>query len=237
MESRIEGLDAGADDYISKPFDERELLARVRNLLRSHAAEQQLALLNHQLQEQKQQLETVNQALQYLATYDDLTGVKNRRCFNEYLDTEWRRLAREEAPLSLIMCDIDYFKLYNDTYGHQAGDECLRQVASVLRRSLKRPADLVARYGGEEFVVVLPNTELQGAASIAELIRAEVQGLQIIHAKSAVSEYVTLRSRGVACCIPSPMAHPDTLIAIADECLYSAKNSGRDRVSVATFPG
>jgi len=236
MESRIEGLDAGADDYISKPFDERELLARVRNLLRSHAAEQQLALLNHQLQEQKQQLETVNQALQYLATYDDLTGVKNRRCFNEYLDTEWRRLAREEAPLSLIMCDIDYFKLYNDTYGHQAGDECLRQVASVLRRSLKRPADLVARYGGEEFVVVLPNTELQGAASIAELIRAEVQGLQIIHAKSAVSEYVTL-SLGVACCIPSPMAHPDTLIAIADECLYSAKNSGRDRVSVATFPG
>ena len=236
MESRIEGLDAGADDYISKPFDERELLARVRNLLRSHAAEQQLALLNHQLQEQKQQLETVNQALQYLATYDDLTGVKNRRCFNEYLDTEWRRLAREEAPLSLIMCDIDYFKLYNDTYGHQAGDECLRQVASVLRRSLKRPADLVARYGGEEFVVVLPNTDIEGAARVAEFIRAEVQGLQIIHSKSAVSQYVTL-SLGVACCIPAPHKLPETLIAIADEYLYRAKNQGRDRVSVATFPG
>ena len=236
MEARIESLDAGADDYISKPCDERELLARVRNLLRSHAAEQQLALLNRQLQEQKQQLETVNQALQYLATYDSLTELKNRRCLNEYLDTEWRRLAREEAPLSLIMCDIDYFKLYNDTYGHQAGDECLRQVASVLRSSLKRPADLVARYGGEEFVVVLPNTDIQGAASIAELIRAEVHGLQIIHPKSAVSEYVTL-SLGVACCIPEPMSQPETLIAIADEYLYRAKNQGRDRVSVATFQG
>ena len=236
MEARIESLDAGADDYISKPCDERELLARVRNLLRSHAAEQQLALLNRQLQEQKQQLETANQALQYLATYDDLTELKNRRCLNEYLDTEWRRLAREEAPLSLIMCDIDYFKLYNDTYGHQAGDECLRQVAGVLRSSLKRPADLVARYGGEEFVVVLPNTDIEGATRVAEFIRAEVQGLQIIHPKSAVSEYVTL-SLGVACCIPAPHKPPETLIAIADEYLYRAKNSGRDRVSVATFQG
>jgi diguanylate cyclase (GGDEF)-like protein/PAS domain S-box-containing protein len=230
MEARIESLDAGADDYISKPCDERELLARVRNLLRSHAAEQQLVALNRQLQQQKQQLETVNLALQYLATYDSLTEVKNRRCFNEYLDTEWRRLAREEATLSLIMCDIDYFKLYNDTYGHQAGDECLRQVASVLRSAVKRPADLVARYGGEEFVVVLPNTDIQGAALVAEFIREGVRGLQIVHAKSAVCEYVTL-SLGVACCIPAPMSQPGTLIAIADEALYRAKKTGRDRVS------
>lgn len=236
MESRIESLDAGADDYISKPFDERELLARVRNLLRSHAAEQQLALLNRQLQQQKQQLETVNRALQYLATYDSLTEVKNRRSFNEYLDTEWRRLAREEAPLSLIMCDIDYFKLYNDTYGHQAGDECLRQVAAVLQHSVKRSADLVARYGGEEFALVLPNTDIQGAACVAELIGQKVRGLQIVHAKSAVSEYVTL-SLGVACCIPAPMSQPGALIAIADEALYRAKAAGRDRVSVAAFEG
>ena len=236
MEARIESLDAGADDYISKPFDERELLARVRNLLRSHAAEQQLVVLNRQLQQQKQQLETVNQALEYLATYDSLTEVKNRRCFNEYLDTEWWRLAREEAALSLIMCDIDYFKLYNDTYGHQAGDECLRQVASVLRSAVKRPADLVARYGGEEFAVVLPNTDIEGAVRVAEFIRAEVRGLQIVHAKSVVCEYVTL-SLGVACCIPLPMSLPGTLIAIADEELYRAKKTGRDRVSIATFQG
>ncbi len=236
MESRIESLDAGADDYISKPFDERELLARVRNLLRSHAAEQQLVVLNRQLQQQKQQLETVNKALEYLAAYDNLTEVKNRRCFNEYLDTEWRRLAREEAPLSLIMCDIDYFKLYNDTYGHQAGDECLRQVASVLRSAVKRPADLVARYGGEEFAVVLPNTDLEGAARVAEFIRAEVLGLQIVHAKSVVCKYVTL-SLGVACCIPLPMSLPGTLIAIADKALYRSKQTGRDRVSTAIFNG
>jgi len=236
MESRIESLDAGADDYIAKPFDERELLARVRNLLRSHSAEQQLALLNRQLQQQKQQLESVNRALQYLATYDSLTEVKNRHSFNQYLDTEWRRLAREEAPLSLIMCDIDYFKLYNDTYGHQAGDECLRQVAAVLQHSVKRAADLVARYGGEEFVVVLPNTDIEGATCVAEMIAQQVRALQIVHAKSAVSEYVTL-SLGVACCIPAPQSEPDGLIALADESLYRAKASGRDRVSVATFQG
>ena len=236
MEARIESLDAGADDYISKPFDERELLARVRNLLRTHAAEQQLTVLNRQLQQQKQQLEKANQALQYLATYDSLTEVRNRRFFNDYMDTEWRRLAREEAPLSLIMCDIDYFKFYNDTYGHQVGDECLRQVAQVLQRSVKRPADLVARYGGEEFAVVLPNTDIQGAASVAEIIGQQVRGLRIVHAKSAVSEYVTL-SLGVACCIPAPMSQPGTLIAIADESLYRAKKAGRDRVSVATFLG
>jgi diguanylate cyclase (GGDEF)-like protein len=134
------------------------------------------------------------------------------------------------------MCDIDYFKLYNDTYGHQPGDECLRQVAQVLQCSVKRSADLVARYGGEEFAVVLPNTDIEGAACVAERIAQQVRDLQIPHAQSGVSEYVTL-SLGVACCIPAPMSQPATLIAIADESLYRAKAAGRDRVSVAAFLG
>ncbi len=176
-------------------------------------------------------LQTANDELNRLATLDSLTQVANRRRFDEYLEQEWRRLAREKAYLSLILCDIDYFKAYNDTYGHQAGDHCLREVAGAIRVSLKRPADLVARYGGEEFAVVLPNTDTTGALHIAEEIRARLKELQILHPHSTVSNYVTL-SLGAASLIPNHQFCSAELIKAADDALYQAKSEGRDRCNL-----
>ncbi|MFA9202275.1 MAG: diguanylate cyclase domain-containing protein, partial [Candidatus Nanopelagicaceae bacterium] len=136
-------------------------------------------------------LQTANQKLQKLAILDGLTGIANRRYFDLVLDKEWQRLAREQQPLSLILCDIDYFKAYNDTYGHQQGDRCLKQVAQILQQSTRRPADLVARYGGEEFAIILPNTDLQGALFIAKNIKQELAQKQLPHSQSSVSQYVT----------------------------------------------
>lgn len=198
------------------------------DLLKSLATQVAIAIQQSSLVEQ---LEAANQELERLASVDGLTQVANRRRFDEYLNTEWRRLAREQKPLSLILCDIDYFKRYNDTYGHLAGDDCLQQVASVLRQALRRPTDLVARYGGEEFAIILPNMDARGAASIAEAIRLGVRQLQIPHAQSLSSTYVTL-SLGIACKIPTPDISPQQLIATADQGLYQAKAQGRDRVIV-----
>lgn len=175
-----------------------------------------------------QQLEVANQELKRLATLDGLTQLANRRRFDEYLEQEWRRLAREHQPLSLILGDVDFFKLYNDTYGHQAGDEALKQVAAVLRRTAKRPADLVARYGGEEFAVVLPNTNKHGALYIAECIHKAVKVLRLVHAGSSVSPYVTI-SLGVASVIPRLNSSAAALLAAADTALYQAKAAGRNR--------
>jgi diguanylate cyclase (GGDEF)-like protein len=176
-----------------------------------------------------QQLEVANQELKRLATLDGLTGLANRRRFDEYIEQEWQRLAREQEPLSLILCDIDFFKLYNDTYGHQAGDDCLKQVATALRHSVKRPADLVARYGGEEFAVILPHTTAAGALCLAKSIHQQVRQLRLAHPGSTVSQYVTL-SLGVAGLIPCSGVTPAKLIAAADAALYEAKTTGRDRV-------
>ncbi|HHP7229356.1 MAG TPA: diguanylate cyclase domain-containing protein [Xenococcaceae cyanobacterium] len=175
------------------------------------------------------QLEQANQELARLAVVDALTGLANRRKFDEYLQSEWLRLAREQAPLALILCDIDHFKLYNDTYGHQAGDRCLRQVAQAIKKAVKRSSDLVARYGGEELAVILPHTNLQGANQLAQQIRLQVQALQIPHIASPVDLYVTL-SLGVAGGIPAYHDSPQDLIAIADSNLYKAKELGRNRV-------
>ena len=196
------------------------------DLLKSLATQVAIAIQQSLLFEQ---LEIANQKLQRLACVDGLTQVANRRRFDEYLEAEWQRLAREEKPLSLILCDLDYFKVYNDTYGHLAGDFCLQQVGRVLRQALKRPADLVARYGGEEFAAILPNTDARGAVFVAETIREGVQGLKISHARSLVNQYVTL-SLGVASFVPTLNASPAKLIAQADEALYRAKAAGRDRV-------
>lgn len=176
------------------------------------------------------QLEKANQELQRLATADGLTKVANRRRFDEYLDSKWHE-CREQVPLSLIMCDIDCFKSYNDTYGHLGGDACLQQVAQAISFSVKRSADLVARYGGEEFAVILPNTPAASAVSVAEQIRINVKALQIPHIKSCVMPYVTI-SLGVATMVPDSESTSASLIAAADRALYQTKAFGRDRVSV-----
>jgi diguanylate cyclase (GGDEF)-like protein/PAS domain S-box-containing protein len=178
-----------------------------------------------------QQLEAANQQLNRLATLDGLTQLANRRRFDQYLEQEWRRLTRESQPLSLILCDVDFFKLYNDTYGHQAGDEALKQVAAALGSAVKRPADLVARYGGEEFALVLPNTHQEGALHIAESIHKAIKLLKLVHRSSSVNSYLTL-SIGVACVIPRPDTSATALVAAADAGLYQAKGTGRDRTVV-----
>ena len=173
-------------------------------------------------------LEKANRELQRLSVLDGLTQVANRRRFDEALNEEWQRLSRERAPLSLIFCDIDYFKLYNDTYGHQAGDDCLRAVADTINANCQRPGDFVARYGGEEFIVILPNTEAEGAVHLAEDIREEIERLKIPHMRSQVSRYITL-SLGISCVFPSVHITPESLIGAADKALYEAKNQGRNR--------
>ncbi len=175
-----------------------------------------------------QQLQAANRELQRLATIDGLTQVANRRQFDEIFSREWRRLARERSPLSLILCDIDFFKFYNDTYGHQAGDLCLQHVARSLALAVRRSADLVARYGGEEFAVILPNTSAEGALQVAHAILLAVRQLKMTHRKSPISQYVSV-SLGVASTIPSSTLPCAALIATADKALYRAKQEGRDR--------
>ncbi len=173
-------------------------------------------------------LKTLNQKLKRLSNVDGLTRIANRRRFNEYLSNEWNRLQREKSNLSLILCDIDYFKFYNDTYGHQAGDQCLRTIAETINNQPQRPADLAARYGGEEFTVILPNTDLEGAKCIAEKIRTAVHSLQIDHSASKIDDYVTL-SLGVSSLKPDQHLSYETLISMADMALYQAKEMGRNR--------
>lgn len=174
-----------------------------------------------------QQLELANQELKRITNIDSLTAIANRRCFDEVLFQEWKRLKREKLPLSLILCDIDFFKNYNDTYGHPAGDECLKKVASIINQSANRPPDLVARYGGEEFVVILPHTNTEGAVHVVEIIQSRIANAAILHSTSQVNQYVTL-SLGVATLIPDEQIDAELLIFKADQALYQAKQSGRN---------
>ena len=181
------------------------------------------------------QLAAANQRLRALTILDGLTGIANRRRFDEILSAEWLRLAREKMPISLILCDIDYFKLYNDTYGHLAGDACLQQVAREIASCAHRPADLVARYGGEEFAAILPDTDARGAHTVAIRIREQVAALELPHEKSLVSAYVTL-SMGIATTVPpTHLLCATTLIDAADTALYQAKETGRDRVCIGHY--
>ena len=219
---------AGAGDFVRKPVQTPELLGRL------HAA----CALKHHLdtcREHTRELERLNRELRHLSAIDELTGIANRRSFNKVLAQEWARAAREAIPLSLLMIDIDFFKAYNDHYGHQTGDECLRRVADALTNVARRPGDHVARYGGEEFAVILSHTGTQGAQTVAEALRAGVEGLNVRHARSPVHDRVTI-SLGVASTVPERRGSSDTLIAAADEVIYEAKRDGRNRVRSYTGP-
>lgn len=180
---------------------------------------------------QYQELLTTNRELQKLALSDGLTSLANRRRFDEYVEGEWQRLSREQQPLSLILCDIDRFKLFNDTFGHPAGDRCLIHIARALLKVPQRPADLVARYGGEEFAIVLPNTDTQGAWRIAQNIHDNIEALRIAHADSNIEPYVTV-TMGVSTIIPGQSNTTQTLVQASDIALYYAKQQGRNRTYI-----
>ena len=197
------------------------------NLLTQLSDQLSIAIQQSQLY---MKLREANHELQRIALLDGLTRIANRRCFNAQLEQEWRRSAREQQPLSLLLCDIDYFKPYNDHYGHPAGDQCLVDVAQALVRASRRPADLVARYGGEEFAVILPHTNQSGAIRVAQAMKSQIKRLNIPHQFSQVSSRITM-SMGIATMIPQPNSSYEPLIKAADEALYTAKLQGRDRIS------
>ncbi|MBR8840608.1 MAG: diguanylate cyclase [Stigonema ocellatum SAG 48.90 = DSM 106950] len=194
------------------------------DLLKQLATQVEIALQQSQLY---QHLQTINQRLQNLATLDGLTQIANRRNFDDFLMQEWKRLAREQSPLALILCDIDYFKKYNDSYGHLAGDACLVEIAQAINSCVRRPADLAARYGGEEFAVILANTDSNGAVQVVKNIREQIRLLNYPHADSVISRQVTL-SFGIAHHIPTPNSSPSIILQKADEALYQAKANGRN---------
>jgi diguanylate cyclase (GGDEF)-like protein len=214
MEDQVKGLDAGAVDFITKPVHAPIVRARTRThiLLKQHA-----------------------DRLRELALTDTLTGVANRRSFDERLRSEWRRCQRSRSPIALVMIDVDHFKLYNDTYGHQAGDQCLQQICTAMKSSLRRPGDLLARYGGEEFACLLPETPLGQAMRKAEELGDAVQRLAIPHEKSAAANVVTI-SLGVAALVPGMDSHARDLVKLADQMLYQAKHAGRNRTIGGPLP-
>ena len=236
---KSEAFSNGANDYLVKLPDKVELVARIRAHSRSYlaqlerdAAYQALRDLQNALETSHAQLEESNRELHRLSSLDGLTGIANRRQFDKMLDQEWQRALRNCTELALIMIDIDFFKLFNDTYGHQAGDDCLKAVALTLDRIVHRPSDMVARYGGEEFAAILPETDIEGALRVAEKMRDTVARLNMRHDASKVSDKITL-SIGVASMSPRGNEDPDILLAAADDALYRAKHAGRNRIEAA----
>ncbi|CAG9179857.1 diguanylate cyclase domain-containing protein [Cupriavidus respiraculi] len=223
---------AGANDYLVKLPDSIELVARVRYHSRSYLNLLQRDEAYRALRQSQQQLLETNLELQRLTNSDGLTGLSNRRYFDEYLGAEWRRAQREQSQLALLMLDVDSFKAFNDTYGHVAGDDVLRRVAAVIRDNCARPADLPARFGGEEFAMILPSTSPGGARLLAEKARRAIEGMQIPHAGSTVSPYVTV-SIGAAVLVPAIDVPFSRLVETADSGLYMAKRNGRNQVMMA----
>ncbi len=225
IEEEAMGLEIGAIDYISKPISPPVVKIRVRNHLELKRHSDALELLGEELARKNRQLEV-------LARQDGLTGLANRRFFDEALDAEIRRAIRSHKPLSLIMCDIDYFKRYNDHYGHLAGDDCLRGIGTLLRRLFQRGGDLPARYGGEEFAIILPETSADNSLQLAENLCRAMHDLAMPHAFSDVAECVTL-SIGVVSSTVSKTHSTEWFTGRADSALYRSKDLGRNRVTMA----
>jgi diguanylate cyclase (GGDEF)-like protein len=200
--------------------------------LKLQAQAEEMDRKNRELTETRRQLEQRNRDLERLSALDTLTQIANRRRFDAVLRQEWRRAVRDLAPVSLLFCDIDYFKRFNDTYGHQAGDECLVKVAQAMEETLNRPADLVARYGGEEFIALLVDTDAEGARMLAERMRARIVELKLENRDSAVGPFLTV-SLGVATAVPNATLRPEDLVDLADRALYAAKAGGRNRVATS----
>ncbi|WBS04559.1 diguanylate cyclase [Pseudoduganella sp. SL102] len=229
--SKAHGFAVGANDYLVKLPDRLELLARVRYHSSAHISRLQRDEAFRFLRESQKHLAEANIELQKLAALDSLTGIANRRRFDEMLHNEWQRGQRERRPLSLLLCDIDCFKMYNDTFGHLAGDLCLKKAAAVMTACLKRPADLAARYGGEEFALVLPDTDAAGARTVAEECLRALAELNIENPQA--SHRIVTMSIGVATLVPAAGKLPAELVEGADRALYAAKDGGRNRATSA----
>uniref|UniRef100_A0A7C4Y636 Diguanylate cyclase n=1 Tax=candidate division WOR-3 bacterium TaxID=2052148 RepID=A0A7C4Y636_UNCW3 len=226
-------FDAGAVDYITKPIKAVELIVRVSSMLKLKKEMDVRKEREQRLAEITRELAVKNRILKGLSFIDELTGIGNRRLFDMILEKEWKRAKRYLQPISLIIIDIDYFKNFNDTYGHLKGDDCLKTVAKVLSKTIKRPSDIVARYGGEEFAVILPDTNEENAVKLAEDMRIGIENLNITHISSEIK--ILTISLGVASVIPNQNLEMSFLILLADRALYDAKNNGRNCVKVASL--
>ncbi|MBA3014976.1 MAG: diguanylate cyclase [Proteobacteria bacterium] len=229
---KSEAFSLGVNDYLVKLPDKIELIARLRYHSTAYLYHRQRDEAFAALEESQRKLHEANQALEKLSSLDGLTGIANRRQFDKVIANEWNRAIRNYSPISLLMLDIDFFKLYNDTYGHQKGDTCLKQVAEVLKANEKRPADLAARYGGEEFAFILPETDKHGALEKASSILNMLREANIPHKASTVHTILTA-SIGVATMNAERGTSPDNLILQADKALYIAKERGRNQLVVS----
>ncbi len=230
----FKGYEMGAVDYLFKPIEPVVLKSKVQVFLDLHnqklLLKEQANLLEMKIKELAE-LKKANNKLEGLSTRDGLTGIANRRSFDQYMTASWKSALRSARPLSLIMVDIDCFKAYNDNYGHLKGDECLITVAQTLASLVKRPIDFAARYGGEEFAVILPETDGEGALLVAEMLRKSIELMAIPHEFSQAAGYITI-SLGVTAAIPRPEDSVQGFINCADKALYQAKSSGRNRAEI-----
>ncbi|MDM8533120.1 diguanylate cyclase [Clostridiaceae bacterium HSG29] len=226
----FKGYELGAVDYLYKPIRNELLKSKIKVFLRLNKQAKIIEEKNSKLEMIINELKEKKDEISRLARLDGLTGVFNRRVFDENFGNEWARCFRNKKYLSVIMIDIDFFKQYNDTYGHLVGDDALILVAKEIVKTVGRSYDEVFRYGGEEFVVLLPNTDYQGAIFIAENIRKNIEKLEIEHRNSEIAKYLTV-SLGISTCVPSDNIEKMTLLDIADNMLYDAKRSGRNRTT------